>query len=126
LLGVLKIVRVSKSERLIANKRPPRLPGTSVEGRQIAGYGRLGNVVPEHEQLAVDSRRTPKEVLPSHSSDQFADLARNPRSSASPARGHSDVRACVGDFARGDIPDSMMQVLGRGPDSDLNDSRHIF
>ena len=53
--------------------------------RQIAGYGRLGNLEPEHEQLTVNSRCTPKEVLPSHSFDQFADFARNPGTSASPA-----------------------------------------
>jgi hypothetical protein len=85
LVGVLKIVLVSEGERLIANKRPPRLSGTSVRGRQVAGYGRLGNLEPKHEQLAVDSRCTPKEVLPSHSIDQFADFARNPGTSASPA-----------------------------------------
>ena len=38
LVGVLKIVPISEGARLIANKRPPRLPGTSVHGRQVAGY----------------------------------------------------------------------------------------
>jgi hypothetical protein len=50
LVGVRKIVPVSEGESLIANKRPPRLPGTSVDGRQIERYGRLGNLEPKHEQ----------------------------------------------------------------------------
>ena len=69
---------------LVANESPPRLSGTSINCRQIAGYRRLGDVKAEHQQLAVDPRRTPGKVLARHLHDQLADFAGNPGTPAPP------------------------------------------
>jgi len=45
----------------------------------------LGDLDPEHQQFAVDSRRSPQEVLLAHPSDEVADLAVDPRAATTPA-----------------------------------------
>jgi hypothetical protein len=63
---------------LIAQEAPPRLGWPSGWCRQIARDGGLGNRVPEHEKLTVDSWRTPEKVLPGHLSYQIAHLTGDP------------------------------------------------
>src|SRR5580704_2623456 len=51
----------------------------------VSGHRCLGDLEPAHKQLAVDSRCTPKEVLPGHPHNQSTDFARNPGAPSSPA-----------------------------------------
>ena len=80
LLGIL-----AERTGLIAKKAPPRLGWPSGWCRQIARDGGLGNRVPEHEKLTVDSWRTPEKVLQGHLSYQIAPLTGDPRTPTSPA-----------------------------------------
>jgi hypothetical protein len=60
---MLWILMLTECARLNANKSPPRLSRTAVRCRKVARYGRLGHCETEHQKLAMDPWRTPKEVL---------------------------------------------------------------
>jgi hypothetical protein len=45
----------------------------------------LGYLDPEHQQLAMDPRRSPQGILLAHPSDEVANLAVDPRAATTPA-----------------------------------------
>ena len=50
--------------------------------RHVPGDRPLGHGEPKHQQLAVDPRRAPREVVACHAADQVADLGADPRATA--------------------------------------------
>src|SRR5271157_725573 len=56
--------------RMVAQKRAPALPARIAFPGHILGDGRLSYLEAELEQLTMDPRRTPKNVLNAHAPDQ--------------------------------------------------------
>ena len=54
------------SKGLVLNEGPPTLRGRMAPPRHVAGHRSLRNLEPEFEQLAMNSRRSPQEVLLTH------------------------------------------------------------
>src|SRR6516225_3221356 len=54
--------------------------------RSILGDGRLSDLDPQHQQLAVDPRRFPPRVLVAHATDQGSDLSISLGSATGPPR----------------------------------------
>jgi len=80
LLGIL-----AERTGLIAKKGPPRRGWPSAWCWQVARHGGLGDAEPEHENFAMDPRRTPEKIFTSHPCDQIADLTGDPGAPTSPA-----------------------------------------
>ena len=64
--------KVNRSDRLrmVAQERPPVLRGWTPSSNHILGHRRLGEFEAELEQLTMDPRRTPKNILNAHAPDQ--------------------------------------------------------
>jgi len=54
------------SKGLVLKEGPPTLRGRMAPPRHVAGHRSLRNLEPEFEQLAMNSRRSPQEVLLTH------------------------------------------------------------
>ncbi len=52
---------------MIVNERPPALSGWPVMPLEILAHCPLGYVKAQHRQFTVDTRCTPKRVIPRHS-----------------------------------------------------------
>jgi hypothetical protein len=81
-------LKVPESNRLVANESPPRLSSTPVCRRHLARHGRMGHLETEHEQLAVDPRRTPRKVCREPSGRSIRGLREKPWD-ARPASDHA-------------------------------------
>ena len=55
---------------MIAQERAPALTGWSAFIGHVLGDGRLSHRKAELEQLAMNARRTPKQIVNAHLSDQ--------------------------------------------------------
>lgn len=82
---LLGIPVVAEGTGLIAKKGLPRLCWPPAWCRQVARHGGLGDAETEHEKLAMDSWRSPEEILPAHADDELADLNRDPGPASTPA-----------------------------------------
>jgi hypothetical protein len=55
---------------MVAQKRAPALPGWVALPAHVLGDGRLSHHKAELEQLTMDARRTPQQILSAHPPDQ--------------------------------------------------------
>jgi len=64
---------------MVAEKGQPTLAWFTISGRSFhpAGYRSLRDIKTQHEELAMDARRSPSPILGHHSEDQFANLFRS-------------------------------------------------
>ena len=62
---------------VVLKKRAPGLGGRTPSANQILADAALGNLDPEFEKLAMDSRSAPRRVFPTHAADQFTGVFRN-------------------------------------------------
>jgi len=62
---------------VVLKEGAPRLGRRTPSPDQILADGALGNLDPEFEKLAMDSRSTPCRVLPAHAADQFSGVGGN-------------------------------------------------
>src|ERR1019366_4236171 len=69
---------------MIAQKGQPALRGLRVLGRSFhpAGNGSFRQVEAEHQELAMDARRTPTGIVSDHLKDQFTELLGDPAATA--------------------------------------------
>jgi hypothetical protein len=69
---------------MIAQKGQPALGGLRVLGRSFhpAGNGSFRHVEAEHQEFAMDARRTPTGIVSDHLKDQFTDLLGDPAATA--------------------------------------------
>src|SRR5664279_5999964 len=69
---------------MIAQKGQPALRGLRVLGRPFhpAGNGSFRHVEAEHQEFAMDARRTPTGIVSDHLKDQFTDLLGDPAATA--------------------------------------------
>src|ERR1035437_437666 len=74
----------SNSFPMIAQKGQPALGGLRVLGRSFhpAGNGGFRHGEAEHEEFAMDARRTPTGIVSDHLKDQFTDLLGDPAATA--------------------------------------------
>src|SRR5664280_289562 len=74
----------SDSFPMIAQKGQPALGGLKVLGRSFhpAGNGSFRHVEAEHQEFAMDARRTPTGIVSDHLKDQFTDLLGDPAATA--------------------------------------------
>src|SRR6516164_9672933 len=70
---------------MILEESAPSLRGRFVSARHVFADAAFGDVDAKFEQFGMDAGCTPKGILPAHFADQIAHLARNDRSSRSPA-----------------------------------------
>jgi hypothetical protein len=72
--------------RVVTQERSPSLGWWPPSFDHVLGDARFCDLKPELEQFAVDAWRTPKRILPAHSTDQDAQLRVDLRSSSKWAR----------------------------------------
>src|SRR5664279_2059780 len=74
----------SDSFPMIAQKGQPALGGLRAFGRSFhpAGNGSFRHVEAEHQEFAMDARRTPTWIVSDHLKDQFTDLLGDPAATA--------------------------------------------
>src|SRR5260370_42400838 len=82
--------------RVVAKKAAPPLTWSPASLDHVLGDGRLGDLKAELEQLAVDARRSPKQVLCAHLPDQHLEVRHDRRPPSPRARLPTPVAAKAG------------------------------